>query len=362
MTPCSSGAKLGDPVLSDPSWLRAAFLTLAVATLGGFIASLIGIPLPWMLGAMGATGLLAWSERAVVPAPTRPVALLLLGLGLGQTFTRPVLIAVASALPTLILAGLLSVLVGLALAPLFARQARTDAKTGFFATVPGGVLLMAVLAQHHGASVPAVTLAQTIRVMVVVVLFPPVIALVAPHGVTGAFSAVRPEVYLPGLLGMMAAGYVFALGVQRIGVANPWMLGPCVLVIILSWFGWLPSGVPLWLIDAAQVGMGAMLGTRMTRRFLLASRRLALAAAASALALSALLAALAFPVAWMSGLPEAAVVLGMAPGGMPEMTITAKALDLAVPLVLGFHLVRQLMCNLLLGPVWRLATALGLVK
>jgi uncharacterized membrane protein AbrB (regulator of aidB expression) len=40
---------------------------------------------------------------------------------------------------------------------------------------------------------------------------------------------------------------------------------------------------------------------------------------------------------------------------MPEMAITAKALDLAVPLVLGFHLVRVVLCSLLVGPIWRVA-------
>jgi uncharacterized membrane protein AbrB (regulator of aidB expression) len=39
---------------------------------------------------------------------------------------------------------------------------------------------------------------------------------------------------------------------------------------------------------------------------------------------------------------------------MPEMAITAKVLNLGVPLVLAFHLVRTLLCNLLVAPLWRL--------
>ncbi len=56
------------------------------------------------------------------------------------------------------------------------------------------------------------------------------------------------------------------------------------------------------------------------------------------------------------------MVLGLAPGGMPEMTVTAKALDLAVPLVLAFHLVRTLVCNLFLGAIWRGVQRAGLVR
>ena len=112
----------------------------------------------------------------------------------------------------------------------------------------------------------------------------------------------------------------------------------------------------------AAEAMGASLGTRLTRSFLMASHRLALAAVISAGVLSLLLTLLAVGIGAAAGLPYAAMILGMAPGGMPEMTITAKALDLAVPLVLGFHLVRTVACNLAVGPIWKLAERLGLGK
>jgi membrane AbrB-like protein len=350
---------------ATPTHSFAAYLLTALAaTAGGGIAWLLHIPLPWMLGAMAATGALAWRERAVVAPGVRPVALLALGLGLGQTFTTPVLAALAWALPWLVVAAVVSILVGALVARAFARLAGTDPRTGYFSAVPGGIIVMVVLAQRAGVSVPAVTLAQTIRVMVVVVIFPPLVTWLAPFLAAGdgagAFFAERPPVHLPGLALMFAAGLAVALVIRRLDLANPWMLGPCALVITLSAFDALPSGVPLWMIDAAQVGMGAGLGARMSRRFLLASRRLALASVASTFLLSALLAGLAVGLAWVSGLPQMAVVLGMAPGGMPEMTITAKALGFAVPLVLGFHLVRTVACNLLVGPVWRLAERVGL--
>jgi uncharacterized membrane protein AbrB (regulator of aidB expression) len=116
------------------------------------------------------------------------------------------------------------------------------------------------------------------------------------------------------------------------------------------------------MVDAAQVGMGMALGQRLSRRFLLSSRRLALASAVTTVVLVAMMAALAAGMAAVSGLPVSATVLGMAPGGMPEMTITAKALEVGVPLVLGFHLVRTLLCNFLVGPGWRLSVKLGLGK
>jgi membrane AbrB-like protein len=334
--------------------VRAHLLTALAAIAGGAVFSLLHVPLAWMLGAMAATGALAWNERAAVPAAARPTALIFLGLGLGQTFTPPVMQAVAAALPWLALAALLSILSGALLARPFARLAGTDLRTGFFGAMPGGVIVMAVLAQREGASVPAVTLAQTLRVMVVVVTMPPLITWLAPHGDAAAFLSERPAVWLPGLILMAVAGLGMGLLGQRLRIANPWMLGPCVLVIAVSGAEMLPSGVPAWMINVAQIAMGASLGQRLTRRFLLSSRRLALTSVLSTLVVSVLTALAALLLAWASGLPPAAVLLGMAPGGMPEMTITAKALEVGVPLVLGFHLVRQLACNLLVGPFWKL--------
>jgi membrane AbrB-like protein len=340
--------------------IPAYLLTAAAAAAGGALFALLGVPLAWMLGAMAATGALAWHDRAAVWQPTRPAALILLGLGLGQTFTAPVMAAIALALPWLVLAAVLSVLAGALSARIFARMAGTDAETGYYASVPGGVILMVVLAQRAGVSVPAVSLAQTIRVLIVVVLVPPLVTWLAPRGGAGAFLAERPEVHLWGLALLVPAGAAVALAVARTGMANPWMLGPCAMVIALSAFGALPSGVPVPMVDAAQVGMGMALGQRLSRRFLLSSRRLAVASAVTTLVLVAMMAAMAAGMAAVSGLPVSATVLGMAPGGMPEMTITAKALEMGVPLVLGFHLVRTTLCNFLVGPGWRLAVRLGL--
>lgn len=348
------------PFISDPR--SRLVLTAACAALGGAIAWLLHIPLPWMLGSMAATGILAWHDRAAVAPPTRPTALLFLGLGLGQTFTTPVIAALAVALPWLVLAAVISILVGAVVARFFSAAAGIDMKTGYFSAVPGGVIVMAVLAQRAGVSVASVSLAQTIRVMVVVAVVPPMITWLAPRGGAGAFFAERPEVWLPGLGFLLVAGLGVALLINLLKFANPWMLGPCALVIMLSAFDRLPSGVPLWMIDVAQIGMGMSLGQRMSRSFLLSSKRLALVSVASTLLMVLVLAALGVALGVVSGLPVGAAILGMAPGGMPEMTITAKALEVGVPLVLGFHLVRTLACNLLVGPTWTLMERLGIVR
>lgn len=346
--------------MTVPPSLFTQLLTLLAAVLGGFLFSLLHIPLAWMIGAMFGTAALSWARPVEVPRVARPAALVTIGLAFGQTFSGPVLEALVGELPAIILAAFLSIGAGIATVPIFTRVAGLDAKTGFFSTIPGGVVVMAVLAQRAGAPIQVVTLAQTMRVLVVVLIMPPLLTAFAPRGGGGAFLAPHIPVEPLGLAGMLAAGLVAALGMRRLGLANPWMIGPCLLAITAAAFDFLPSGIPHWMIDAAQVGMGAALGQRMTLEFLLSSRRLMNAAILSSIALCAACTAMAVGLAWVTDLPTGAVMIGMAPGGMPEMGVTAGTLGIAVPLVLGFHLARTLLCSLLLDSIFRLLVRLRL--
>jgi membrane AbrB-like protein len=213
---------------------------------------------------------------------------------------------------------------------------------------------MVVLAQEAGAQVAPVTLSQTMRVVTVVLTIPPILGLVAPHGEYGAYSAFATAVWWPGLLALLAVGPLAAYPLMRLGFGNPWMFGPCLLNIAIAASGYGFTGMPSWLVSLAQIVMGATLGARLTRGFLMSSRGLLAASLLSSVVLVVVLSAMALLLAWMAGLPWPAVVLGMAPGGMPEMSLTAKALDLAVPLVLGFHLVRSLLSNVVVKPLFNL--------
>lgn len=334
--------------------------TWLAALAGGAALCALGVPLAWMIGAMAATATLAWRGRVAVHPWARPLALVGLGLAFGQTFSASVLHALLGALPAILAAGLLSILVGLAVMPVLRRGGGLDARSAYYAAVPGGVIVMAVLAQEARANVAAVTLAQTVRVTLVVLTVPPLMTLFAAHGdAAGEFAAPRAPFAWWGVALMLAAGLAGALALRRTGVANPWLIAPFALAVLLAATGSLPSSVPGPLVDAAQVAMGASLGQRLTRDFLLRSRRLALASAVSSLLLCAVCAGLGYALAVAADLPPSAVMLGLAPGGMPEMGVTAKALEVAVPLVMAFHLARTLMCNFLLGPLARLLGLAG---
>lgn len=64
-------------------------------------------------------------------------------------------------------------------------------------------------------------------------------------------------------------------------------------------------------------------------------------------------AAIAWLLARVIGLHPPTVMLATAPGGMAEMCITAKVLQLGVPVVTVFHLVRYVAVLVLTAPLYR---------
>lgn len=286
------------------------------------------------------------------PQAFRPAALIVLGTGFGQAFTAPVLAALATSLPALVIAGFASILSGAAISRVTASVGRMDTKTAFFVSVPGGIIAMVVLAARAGASVPAVTLAQTLRMVLVVLTYPVAMAALGTPG-QDIFSFTPPPVAWQMLPVLFAATVAGALAINLTGMANPWMMGPVFVSLGLALAEMPLTGLPGPLLDAAQVAMGATLGVRLTREFLFRSRRLLVASVVNMVLLSVLAGLIALACVWLAGLPVAATLLGTAPGGMPEMAITAKVMNLGVPLVLGFHLVRLLLCNLFVSPLYR---------
>ena len=105
--------------------------------------------------------------------------------------------------------------------------------------------------------------------------------------------------------------------------------------------------------------LGCALGSRFERRSLQSAPRFmaaVLASVAVAMTVAAVFAAL---LAWTSGLPFATLVLATAPGGIAEMCITAKVLQLGVPLVTAAHVTRVLVLITTTGPTYR---AVGVLR
>ncbi len=347
------------PGIRWPVLLRQA-VTWVVAGIGGYLCSLIHLPLAWMIGALAFSSVLSWGFAVSLPARGRALALVVLGTSFGTGMTPTVFLQVLQDLPVMAGCALLTLTLGAALTRPLARFSGLEERTAFFCAVPGGVTVMPILAEAAQADTRPVTLSQTVRMVLVVLTIP--LGVTALGGGDAVFLATATPVRPLALVLFLILALGAALLIARARVSNPWILGPLIFSMVVSASVGPPTGFPHWLINLAQVAMGAGLGVKLNRGFVMSSHRLLAVSAISTLILIALLASVAYAVAQLTDLDVPVVLLGMAPGGTPEMVVTAAALGVAVPMVLGFHLVRMLASNLLIGPMWRLYRALGHVS
>ena len=332
-----------------PKW----WLTPLAGAAGGALASLIGWPLPWMVGSLLAVILLrclGGLDLREVPG-ARKGGQWLVGTGIGLHFSPAVLEQVL-AHGGLLLAGALltslTSLIGIALL----RAAGHDRATAFFASMPGGASEMVNLGQRNGAQAGEVAAGQSLRLLLVVLLVPalfqwwlgaaPTLAHARNHG--------QPLALVAPLIG----GALLALLGQRLRQPNPWLLGP--ILVAAAGAVWLdqPLSLPPGTSELGQWLIGSALGCHFSREFFRrAPRFLALVLGATLLAMCA--AALAAEaLGWLGALDQRSLMLGMMPGGIAELSLTAEALALSVPLITGLQVLR-LMCVLFLAePAFRL--------
>lgn len=221
------------------------------------------------------------------------------------------------------------------LALVMARTTGMDRVTALLACVPNGPVEMGILAERYGGDTGVVVFAQTLRIVTVVVLVP-----FAIHGEARVGTGFAPAPFLPLALGavfLTALAVAVAVIFRRIGLSNPFFLGPLTLSAVASRFDWHLAHYPPYILAAAQVLLGTWLGSTLRRELLARSGRLMTASIISTVVFVATCTSIGALVAPVLGLRWE--TLGLAPGGVTEMALTARVLSLDVAMITAFHLV-----------------------
>ena len=345
------------PAVRD-TWLNPA-LALLLGALAGTVFLAVHAPLPWMIGplaVMATCNLLGAELRA--PRFARPTGQVVIGVALGLYFTPAVARETLAYWPLMLLASVVAIVLGVVGGWVLARVSGTDAKTAFFASVPGGATEMTLLGERFGARVDRIALAQSLRVVVVVVAVPVALTMSGAHG-SDAYAPAHVGFDASGLA-MLFAAAVAAGGLLRLlNMPNAFMFGPLAAAIALTASGVELSSMPGPVSALAQLLLGCALGTRFERRSFERAPRFVAGVVASVMVALAASAGVAAAVSAAFGLPAASLVLAMAPGGIAEMCITAKVLQLGVPLVTATQVARVFVLLATTGAGFRLTRHLA---
>ena len=337
------------------TWPKAARTTagLAIAVAGGALFAWMHTPLPWMLGSMLAMAGVQMLGADLEPVPgSRNAGMVVIGVTLGLYFTAPVVHEVASYWPWFLALGVAAHALGTTSALVLQRLSGVDRATAYFGSMPGGASEMTQMAEQFGAQPDKVAFAHSMRVVLVVTLFPVGITLAgfsssqAYQPVTVPFDAAR-------LALLLAMGVVAGFAARTVKAPTAFMLGPLLLTIALTANGLQFSSMATPLVNVAQVLLGAVMGTRFERGFLASAPRF-VAALVPSIAVTLLLAVVAgVLLSWCTGTYMGNGLLAAAPGGIAEMSITARVLRMGVAFVTAAHVMRYIVVVLLTVPVYR---------
>ena len=336
--------------------------TLLLALAAAALCLALRTPLPWMIGP-----LLAVSLASIAGAPTashtplRNAGQWTIGTALGLYFTPQVVALVAGVWWAIALAIGWALLLGWGfgrwLHGLHARRlphvpAKSMRATTYFAGAIGGASEMTLLSESAGARTDLVAAAHSLRLVVVTIAIPFAMQWSGLHGIEINPPMVR-EVNAGGLLVLALATGVGGLAMRALGRTNPWFMGPLVVAMGFTIAGQSLSAVPTWMSNAAQLVIAVSLGVRFSREFLHTAPRWLGSVALGTAAMLVLCAGAAWLLAWATGLHPATMILAASPGGIAEMSITAKVLQLGVPVVTAFQVCRLVAVLLLVGPMYR---------
>lgn len=346
--------------------LTRVALTLLAAWTAAQLCLWLRTPIPWMLGPLLVTAL-----ASVLGAPTRSATFLrnggqwVIGVALGLYFTPQVSALVVS----LWWAVALTVVWALALGALFGlwlqRQHAADfahlppkawRATSYFASAIGGASEMTMLAERHGARTDLVAAAHSVRLVIVVLSVP-----FAMQWAQGHWGLQVDPLLLPGTRAATDASLMWVALATAAGVwamtwlkrTNPWFMGALLVSMGLALAGMSGTTLPTALTNAAQLVIGVSLGVRFRRDFIQVAPRWLASVALGSLVMLGLSGVFGWCLAWATGLHPATLILGTAPGGIAEMAITAKVLQLGVPVVTAFQVCRLVAVLMLVGPMFQ---------
>jgi membrane AbrB-like protein len=152
----------------------ACLLPIGIGSVGALLLTAVGLPGGAVVGAIlavGAAGVIM-DRVELPPARVRDLAMLGMGIAMGESVTPQTGPLLLASLPVVVLMTLGTLGSSLVLARFVQRQLRVDACTAILACAPGGLSQMPLVAAEVGANMGSVTVFQLTRFLSSIVVLP----------------------------------------------------------------------------------------------------------------------------------------------------------------------------------------------
>ena len=339
------------PTIGQTAILRHLAETLAIAAVGGLTFGLLGLPAGFLSGSIMAVAAAALAGRPMlIPTPLMRVLMVLIGISLGAVVTPETLHGMATyPLSIAVLIAACACISVSGTAYLCAVHG-WDTVTAYLATAPGGLSQVMAIAIELDADVRAIAIVQTIRVVIIAVCLP---ALLALFGLGGHATRSIGGPFNPALLGelaiLIAASTIVAYAAYRARFPGGLLFGAMIASAALHGSGYINVVMPWWVAYSVMIAFGAVTGSRFANtplRLLLRYVGAAFGSFAIAVVVTTLF---AVALVKMLSLPLAEVMIAYAPGAVDAMMLLALALNLN-PVYVGAHHLTRIFFVLLTMP------------
>ncbi|NNE84417.1 MAG: AbrB family transcriptional regulator [Alphaproteobacteria bacterium] len=339
-------------------------LAIVIGTAGGAIFSYLDMPLPWMMGAMFATGMTTLGGvQLKMDSRLRMLMILVLGVLLGGAFSPEILERIPRWPITL---ASLAAYVGVAtIATFFYYRivARFDPRTAFFCAVPGGLNEMIILGENAGADERQISVSHTTRIFFVVMVLPFFFRLFGDLGTTvrtfasGDAGAIGTNDMLI-LTGCAVVGFYAA---RFLRIPAPHITGPMIASAAVHLAGFTEASPPAVVVAIAQVILGASVGARFAGLTFRDLGRIVRLGGFATLLLLTITVLFALALGAIAGFPFSSLVLAFSPGGLVEMSLIALTLDIDTAFVATHHIARISIVVIVVPIIFRLLVRFGLI-
>lgn len=326
-----------------PSELMPVGFALSIAAVGGYLANLATLPLPWMLGPMTFCLLAALLGLPVKgPVRLRPPMIMILGVMLGSGFRPEMMDHIAEWSVSIAMLALYVGVIGMVAYPYFRKVAGYDPVTAYFSGMPGGLNEMMIVGAAMGGDEKKIVLTHASRILIAVFIIPIWFRLVegldmSDRSQFGVSIVDVPLQDMAILTSCIVVGYPIA---KILNLPAKMLVGPMIVSAAIHLAGITAAQPPLEIVNGAQWIIGTVIGCRFVGVPPKEILRVIQVGVGSTVMMLMVTALFAIWIGWMTDLDPLMVVLAYAPGGLAEMSLVALALGADVAFVASHHVIR----------------------
>ncbi len=323
-------------------------LTLVVGTLGGAVAFLLKLPIPWLVGSLLAT--IFYKRFFLISPPAKKFSSwmrVLLGVALGGSVASS-LVGFDKSLFILLFAAIVFVVAVTIIGVWYFRQVPSfNSLDAFMSALPGGLTFLMSLSNDLGDRFPRIALIHAVRMVLLILMFS---VLAYFHGVEASQGtiisafAINIDVNLWKIIVLCVLSGLLA---DKLKVPGGHIMFPMIIAAVVYSSGLITIPMPELIKTLAMVTFGSVLGCKLSARSFSEYREPIKASVIfTAFAIvTALLMALG--LSELLGKSYFLFFLALAPGGIAEISLIALALGFDVGFVAVVHTCRYLFIMLI---------------